>query len=173
MADQVPGHMAGRLCVCVWGAVRTHTHAPVSMPRSPHPSTRSRTGTPFWWRSSKKAAAAEGGLQGQLSGQERGQQAPQAAGGTTACLELGRGAGLVAHRVPTNDCCGQLLVPLPDVMAPTPGTTRVSPQELDNLRDTSIQPSESCPQVSGLLPGKPTSGCARAFLENEAFPNAY
>lgn len=47
-----------------------------------------------------------------------------------ACLELGRGAGLAAHRVPTNGCCGQLLVPLPDVMAPAPGTTRVSPRSL-------------------------------------------
>lgn len=42
---------------------------------------------------------------------------------------------------------------------------QIFPRELDNLRDTSIWPSEFCPQASGLPPGKPPSGCARAFLE--------
>lgn len=37
-------------------------------------------------------------------------------------------------------------------------------RELDNLRGTSIRPSEFCPQAFGLLPGKSTSVCARAFL---------
>lgn len=50
---------------------------------------------------------------------------------------------------------------------------QIFPRELDNLTDTSIQPREFCPQASGLPPGKPTSGCARAFLENAAFPNAH
>lgn len=47
------------------------------------------------------------------------------------------------------------------------------PGELDNLGDISIQPNKFCPQASGLLLGKPTSGLARAFLASGAFPKAH
>lgn len=85
---------------------------------------------------------------------------------------LGRGTGSAAHRVPTSGWGGQLPLPPPDAREQLQGP-QTFPGELDNLRDTSIQPNKYCPQASGLLPGKPTSGCARAFLESGAFPKAY
>lgn len=52
--------------------------------------------------------------------------------------ELGRGAGLAAHRVPTSGWCGQLPVSSPDAVATAPGTTDFS---LGNLTTSETFPS--------------------------------
>lgn len=119
---------------------------------------------PSWTRSSRK-------LQQQREGLQRAVE--QAARGMMAWPELGV---VLAWQPTESPLVAGVASSLshPQTLWQQVQGPQIFSGELDNLRDTSILPSQCCPQASGLLlPGKPTSGCARAFLESGAFPKVH